>query len=143
MTTTWLYGSTAEVELSEHTATKWYNDTYLPRQRRMEVENLEILGCELPKDGIVAVPSLLTLGYDEEGDISYIVTSRVEGATLADLRLWGLHDLVDKALMTAYHAAVKLGVYLTDLNTDGNIRVELSEDDSILKVWIVDVGDIY
>lgn len=131
-----LYGSTATVEVRGNKATKTYFEHVSQVRRRIEVENLEHLGSSLK--GLVQVPDLLTVKYDGD-DIVSITTKAVYGYTLNDLREEGYYDVAELALAAAQKAAS--GV--TDLYTDGNIRVEVNSRGKIQRIWIVDVGDIF
>lgn len=132
-----LFGSTAEVELHGNKVVKNYFDHVSQTRRRMEVENLEELGCQLGR-GKVRVPDLLSVKYKGDNIIS-LVLSRVEGLTLRELRQEGLYDLATEALTLALE---RVGHMVTDLETDGNIRVEIARN-RILRVWVVDVGDSF
>lgn len=132
-----LFGSTAEVEVYRDKVVKTYYDHVSQTRRRIEVENLEELGCQLGR-GKVRVPDLLSVKYKGDEIVS-LVLSRVEGQTLRELRQEGLYDLAEEAMTLALE---RVGHMVTDLETDGNIRVEV-RNNRILRVWVVDVGDSF
>ncbi len=136
-----LFGSTATVELDEEattaggTATKFYHDDWPQRRRKWEVEILEDLYCQL--SGKVAVPALLSVGYDGD-NIEYIVTQSVSGCTLDELPC----NVAKQAVKLAKAAIEPTGYHLPDLEGDGNLRVEWDPDTQEIEfVWVVDVGD--
>ena len=139
-----LFGSTAEVELSETTATKHYYESASQQLRRNEVENLEALYEDLGSSGTVRVPALLTVGYGDDDSITNITTERVrDGWTLSELRENGYHSEAKQAVKLAKQAIRGTGIHLPDLETDGNILVTIDSGGDIINVWLVDVGDIY
>jgi hypothetical protein len=132
-----LFGSTAEVALYGNKVVKNYFDHVSQTRRRIELENLEELGCKLGRSK-VRVPDLLSVKYKGDDIISLTLT-RVDGVTLRELRQEGLYDLAEEAYSLAFE---RVGYLVTDLETDGNIRVEVSSN-RILRVWVVDVGDSF
>lgn len=133
-----LFGSTAHVEVDQEAgqACKVYNDQWSFKRRQRERDLLEELGCSL--QGTVRVPALLTTGYTPEGEVEYNVTEYCEGMTLSELS----HSNAEEALYLARQALSELGYCLPDLETEGNIKVVLSDTGQIQRVWIIDVGDI-
>lgn len=132
---TLLQGSTAVVELNNKTAVKTYLASTPQVERRIEVENLE-WAYELG----LPVVQLLTIGYNSQGDVEYIITTKAQGYTLGQLMSMGHADLAHQAVSMVQqyqHVAASAGLYLPDLlETDGNVRVTLEG-----KVTLVDVGD--
>jgi len=134
-----LYGSTATVYLEGLTARKVYHEGVRSSFKRMELENLEVLGTGL--QGIVKVPSLLHVERHGE-EITAITTRRVAGLTLSRLKERGLAHLGKEALKLAYLEAKRHGIILPDLATEGNLKVEVRQE-VITRIWIVDVGDSF
>jgi hypothetical protein len=137
-----LFGSTAEVELDGDRATKHYYESNSYSRRALEKENLEILHEHLGY-GDVRVPALLNVEYDDDDDIVSLTTEQVYGYTRGELISDGLRRQADQALRMAEKAIQGSGVHLPDLATEGNIIIQLDDRNNVELVYIVDVGDIY
>lgn len=128
-----LCGATATVILEGNIARKCYKEEYVGSPlATKEVESLEVA-----YEAGIPVPGLLTVVYNDDGEIAELVTELIEGRTLDELDQEEYNLAMDKVrrwIKIALRAGLVLDmVELTTIK--GNVRV-----DARGKLWFIDLN---